>query len=73
MQALGRVCFINRGSQALSRPQELWRTSLLALRHGDLPRPGIEPMSPALAGGFTTTEPLGKPEQQSLRNDFENI
>ena len=25
----------------------------------DLPRPGIEPMSPALAGGFFTTEPLG--------------
>ena len=25
---------------------------------GDLPNPGIEPMSPALAGGFSTTEPL---------------
>ena len=23
--------------------------------------PGIEPESPALAGGFFTTEPLGKP------------
>ena len=28
---------------------------------GDLPDPGIEPMSPALAGGFFTTEPPGKP------------
>ena len=28
---------------------------------GDLPDPGIEPMSPALAGGFLTTEPPGKP------------
>ena len=27
----------------------------------DLPRPGIEPMSPALVGGFFTTEPSGKP------------
>ena len=27
----------------------------------DLPRPGIEPMSPALEGGFFTTEPPGKP------------
>ena len=27
----------------------------------DLPRPGIKPMSPALAGGFFTTEPPGKP------------
>ena len=30
--------------------------------HGmwDLPGPGIEPMSPALAGGFLTTEPPEK-------------
>ena len=28
---------------------------------GDLPNPGIEPWSPALAGGFFTTELLGKP------------
>ena len=28
---------------------------------GDPPDPGIKPMSPALAGGFFTTEPLGKP------------
>ena len=28
---------------------------------GDLPHPGMEPMSPALAGGFSTTEPPGKP------------
>ena len=27
----------------------------------DLPDPGIEPKSPALADGFFTTEPLGKP------------
>ena len=27
----------------------------------DLPRPGLEPMSPALAGGFLTTAPPGKP------------
>ena len=26
----------------------------------DLPGPGVEPMSPALAGGFYTTEPSGK-------------
>ena len=28
---------------------------------GDLPDPGMEPKSPALAGGFFTTEPPGKP------------
>ena len=27
----------------------------------DLPRPGLEPVSPALAGGFLTTVPQGKP------------
>ena len=27
----------------------------------DLPRPGLEPMSPALAVRFSTTEPPGKP------------
>ena len=32
----------------------------------DLPRPGIEPVSPALGGGFLTTEPLEKPKSQSL-------
>ena len=26
-----------------------------------LPRPGLEPMSPALAGRLSTTAPLGKP------------
>ena len=29
----------------------------------DLPRPGIEAMSPALAGRFFTTEPPGKPKK----------
>ena len=27
----------------------------------DLPRPGLEPVCPALAGGFSTTAPPGKP------------
>ena len=27
----------------------------------DLPRPGLEPVSPALAGGFSATAPPGKP------------
>ena len=31
------------------------------LAHGNLPRLGIKPMSPVLAGGFFTTEPPGKP------------
>ena len=31
---------------------------------GDIPDPEIEPMSPALAGRFFTTEPPGKPLDQ---------
>ena len=35
---------------------------------GDLPRPGIEPSSPALAAGFFTTEPPGKLDCSLLRS-----
>ena len=40
--------------------QEYW-SGLPFLSPGDLSGPGIEPVSPALAGGFFTTEPPGKP------------
>ena len=39
--------------------QEYW-SGLPVLSPGDLPDPGIEPVSLALAGGFFTTESLGK-------------
>ena len=32
----------------------------------DLPRPGLEPVSPALAGRFSTTAPPGKPNSNLL-------
>ena len=32
----------------------------------DLPRPGLEPVSPALAGRFSTTAPPGKPSPKLL-------
>ena len=32
----------------------------------DLPRPGLKPMSPALAGRFPTTVPAGKPQYLSI-------
>ena len=38
--------------------QEYW-SGLPCPPPGDLPNPRIEPMSPALAGGFFTTEPPG--------------
>ena len=33
----------------------------------DLPGPGLKPVSPALAGGFLTTAPPGKPLDSVLR------
>ena len=40
--------------------QEYW-SGLLFPSPGDLPDPGSKPVSPALAGGFFTTEPRGRP------------
>ena len=40
--------------------QEYW-SGLSFPPPGDLPDPGIEAVSSALAGGFFTTEPPGKP------------
>ena len=37
----------------------------------DLPRPGLEPVSPALAGRFSTTAPPGKPLQLILAVSWE--
>ena len=34
----------------------------------DPPRPGLEPVSPALAGGFSTTAPPGKPRGHDFLN-----
>ena len=34
----------------------------------DLPRPGLEPVSPALAGRFSTTAPPGKPYHDLLHS-----
>ena len=49
-------------AQALgAQAQLLWCIGLVAPQPGDLPRPGIERMSPALAGRFLTTRPPGKP------------
>ena len=46
-------------SMGLSR-QEFW-SGLPCPPPRDLPDPGVEPASPALTGGFFTTEPPGKP------------
>ena len=48
------------GAQALGmRAQKLWRIGLVALQHVGSPGPGIEPLSPALAGRVLMTVPSG--------------
>ena len=42
-------------------PGKQYWSGLLFPFPGDLPDPGIKPMSPAKAGRFYTTEPPGKP------------
>ena len=62
-QAPGCTGFCSCGSQALAHRLRRSHGARASLVHGmwDLPRPGIEPTTPALAGGCFTTEPPGKP------------
>ena len=48
-------------SMSMGFPRQEYQSGLPFPFIGDLPDPGIEPMSPALAGRFFTTEPSGKP------------
>ena len=43
-------------------PRQEYRNGLPFPFPGDLPNPGIEPLYPALAGKFLTTEPQGSPK-----------
>ena len=47
--------------------QEYW-SGLPFPSPGDLPDPGIKPVSPVGAGRFFTTEPPGKPMRSSVQN-----
>ena len=50
------------GSRALDhRPSSCGAQAYLLHGMWDLPGPGLEPVSPALAGGFSTTVPPGEP------------
>ena len=51
------------GSRALQRRLSSCGAQALLLRGmWDLPGPGLEPVTPALAGGFSTTVPPRKPQ-----------
>ena len=52
----------HQASLSIGFPREEYWIGLPISSPGDLPDPGIEPRSPALAGRVFTTESLGKPE-----------
>ena len=57
-----RVGFSSCGSRALGhRLSNCGKRAYLLCSMWDLPGPGLKPVSPALAGGFLTTVPPGKP------------
>ena len=52
-----------QASPSMEFPRQEYWSGLPFPSPGDLPDPGIEPPSPALAGKFFTTEPPGKPQR----------
>ena len=66
LQSMGsrHAGFSSCGTRCLERRLSSCGTWALLLHSmWDLPGPGIEPMSPALAGRFSTTAPPGKPDK----------
>ena len=74
LQGAWALLIVARDS-AVAGPPRLYGTGSISCDTQDqllpgilhLPRPGIKPVSPALAGRFFTTEPPGKP-----KSDFKN-
>ena len=57
-----------QGPVSMGFPRQEYWSGLPFLSPGGLPDPGIEPLSPALAGVFFTTKPPGKPNIPSWNN-----
>ena len=51
----------HQASLSMGFPKQEYWSGLSFSTPGDLPDPGIKSTSPALAGGFFTTEPPGNP------------
>ena len=47
-------------------PEQVYWSGLSFPSPSNLPKPGIKSASPALAGGFFTAEPSGKPNQEVI-------
>ena len=61
----------HQASLCLGFPKQEYWNDLPFPNPGDLPNPGIKPTSPALAGRFFTTEPLGKPVDNFTASIFQ--
>ena len=60
-----------QGPLSMGFPRQEYWIGVPSPSPGDLPDPGIKRESPALAGGFFTTEPPGKPHKVSyLKANF---
>ena len=51
---------VARQALSIGLPRQEYWSGLPFPSPGDLPDPGMEPLSPAMAGGFFTAEPPGK-------------
>ena len=54
-------CVARQARLSMGFPRQEYCSGLPFPFPGDLPNPEVEPVSPALAGGFFTTESPGKP------------
>ena len=52
---------VSQASLSMGFPRQEYQNGLQFPPPGDLPDQGIEPVCPALAGGFFIAEPPGKP------------
>ena len=64
------LCDPNQAPLSMGFPRQEYWSGLPCPPPGDLPDPGIEPASPALAGRFFTTEPPGKPNSEIRLYEF---
>ena len=60
-----------QGPLSMGFPRKDYWSGLPFPAPGDLPNPGIEPVSPALQADSLPTEPLGKPKKV-LKGDISN-
>ena len=57
---------VSQAPLSMGLPRQEYWSGLPFPSPGNLPNPGIKPASPALASGFFSTEPPGKPSRQII-------